>query len=335
LLTGTRSTGLPVATRDEALDWAAREHASALVVIQQAMAASADLAAVAADLLLALDPLLEFGFLWQELVEPARAVLANAAGDPTAEGRVGYMLSGALMQLGRLAEAEDISLRAVRATQLSGDAPVRAETHTVRGIIMLMRKELPRALDELDEAVAVAESCGSRWGQANALLNLATVRLRSGQVTEALAACQQSVALFQPLGDPFGEGYGLCAQGRVLRQLGDLDLAIGVFLRCVAVARAHRLLIFEVTGVVEIAGCHLAAGRYADALAWGELGRATAARVNWERTEAEALELIGRALAGLGEPERSQACLRQAHLIFTRLGMQAAEDLRPLLTGAW
>jgi hypothetical protein len=117
----------------------------------------------------------------------------------------------------------------------------------------------------------------------------------------------------------------------VLRQAGEYDRAVGVFLRCVAVGRANRLPIFEILAVVEIAGCHLAAGRHVDALAWAEQGRASAARVSWERTEAEALTLLGRALAGLGEPERSQACMREAHDIYVRLGLPAADELRPLL----
>lgn len=327
--------GARVASRDDALDWAAHEHASMLAVIGQA-AAHDELTTVAANLLLALDPLLEFGFLWHELVEPARAVLAQAqrADDPRATGRVGYMLGGALMQLGLLAEAETLSSAAAHAAEVAGDIPVLAEIHTVRGVIFTLRKELPRAEAEYRCASSIAESCASHWGQANALLNLATVQARSGAVTAALESCRHSLALFQPLGDPFGEGHGLCAQGRVLRQAGEYDSAIGVFLRCVAVARASRLPIFEILGVVEIAGCHLAAGRHADALAWAEQGRASAARVSWERTEAEALTLLGRALAGLGEPERSRACLRAAHTIFTRLGLPAADELRPLLADA-
>jgi DNA-binding SARP family transcriptional activator/tetratricopeptide (TPR) repeat protein len=339
LLTGTRSAGLTVGTRDDALDWATREHAAVLVVIEQAMRMpGADrVVAVAADLLLALDPLLELNFLWQELVAPARAVLAvaEAVGDSTAQGRVGYMLSGALMQLGRLAEAERLATWAVRAAELASDTAVLAEAHTVRGLIMALRKELPAAIAEFHTAVELAQGCGSGWGQANALLNLATACLRSGRVAEALAACQESVGLFQPLGDPFGEGHGLCTQGRVMRERGELDEAIAVFLRSLAVARNHRLPVFEVLGALEIAGCHVTAGRPADALAWAELARATAARTTWERSEAEALALLGRALAALGEPDRSQACLREAHALFSRLDMPMAEELRPLLTGAW
>lgn len=332
----TMSAGTTIGSRDAALDWAAHEHASILAVIQQA-AAHTEFTRTAANVLLALDPLLEFGFLWNELVEPARAVLAFAqrGQDSLACGRVGYMLSGALMQLGRMTEARELAEQAMSDADAAGDTAVLAETHVVRGLTLALRKEFSRAIEDFDTAARVAGSCASRWGQANALLNLATTQARAGAVSEALETCHRSLALFQPLGDPFGEGYGLCTQGRVLRQLGEFDTAIGVFLRSVAVARANRLPIFEILGVVEIAGCHLAAGRHADALAWAEQGRAAAARVSWERTEAEALAVLGRALAGLGEPERSQACLRQAHDIFVRLGLPGADELRPLLTGVW
>lgn len=294
---------------------------------------AAGLVTLAADLVLALDPLLEFGFLWSALVEPARAVMARATevGDVLAEGRVGYMLGGALMQLGRLDEAQDIAGHAARSAQRSGDMAVRAEIATVRGLIMLLRKEYPLAIDQLTEAVTLAAACESRWGRANALLNLASALLNAGRVPDALAACQESIDLFQPIGDPFGEAYGLCVQGRVMRRLGDPDAAISALMRSVSVATTHRLPIMEVISLVEIADCHLSSGRFAEALTWAERGRATAARVRWERTEAESLALLGRALAGLGEPERSQACLHQAHGIYTRLGLPGADELSPLL----
>ena len=257
---------------------------------------------------------------------------AEALGDDLAAGRVGYMLSGALMQLGHLAEAEEVGIRATAATERVGDGPVRAETWTVRALITALRGEFALSVRQFDEAVVLAGECGSRWGEANALLNKATSQLRGGWVAEALASCTRSIGLIKPLGDPFGEGYGLLVQGRVMRRLGDLDGAIAAFQQSVATGRANRLLIFEVMGVVEIAGCHLAAGRHGEALAWAEQGRAAAARVNWERTEAEALAVVGRALAASGNLERSQVALQQAHGIFTSLNLPEAKELRPLLT---
>lgn len=335
-LADTRSAGLPTGSRDAALDWAASEYPAILAVIEQAMADhwTPTLVSLSADLLLALDPLLEFGFLWNDLVEPARAVLARAeaAGDCRAEGRVGYMLGGALMQLGKLAEAEQIAVQAVTATERAQDTPVLAETWTVRGLVTGLREEFALSVRQFGEAATLAGTCGSRWGEANALLNKATSQLRGGWVADALASCTRSIGMVKLLGDPFGEGYGLLVQGRVMREMGDLDGAITAFQESVAKGRANRLPIFEVLSVVEIADCHLAAGRHSEALAWAEQGRAAAIRVSWERTEAEALAVLGRALAALGEPERSQACLQEAHRIFTRLNLPAAEELRPLLT---
>ncbi len=335
-LAPTRSPGLPMATRDDALDWAAYEYPAVLAVIEQAMAEdwTPALVGLAADLLLALDPLLEFGFLWNDLIGPARAVLAHAQaiGDSLAEGRVGYMLGGALMQLGRLAEADEVTLRAGVAAQRAQDTPVRAETWTVRGLISLLREEFPLSIDQLREAVELAERCGSRWGEANALMAMATSQLGCGRVADALATSRAGTDLVTQLGDPFGEGYGLMVQGRVMRRLGDLDGAIAAFQQSFTKSRTHRLMIFEVASVVEIAACHLAAGRHTEALAWAEQGRAGAVRASWERTEAEALAVLGRTLAALGEPERSQSCLSQAHEIFVRLGLPGAEELRPLLS---
>lgn len=340
-LAATRSPGRRIVTRDDALDWAGVELGAVLAVVEQAMATGGPppvgpAVTLAADVLLALDPLLEFGFLWGQSVEPARAVLARAraADDPVAEGRAGYLLSGALMQLGSVAEAEAIASRAWEAAGRAGDTAVRAEVGTVLGIVLGLvvrnRADWPLAMRYFTEAAELAGSCGSRWGQANTLLNLAATQLDADHVADALAACERSIGLFQPLGDPFGEAYGLCMRARVHRRLGDLDASMAAYRTVLPIAVRARLAMFEVLSGVELSEVLLDAGRWAEALSTAECGRAAARRVSWERREAQALAVLGRALAGLGEPERSQACLREAHRIYTRLELPTAAELSRL-----
>lgn len=309
---------------------------SILVVLRQA-AGHIELARLAADLLLALDPLLGFGSRWHDVIEPARAALALAeyARDPVACGRIGHMLGVALLRADRPDDAAAVVERAARVATVTRDTALLARIQHTRGLIMVRRRDFPAAIDRFDAAAELAAAAGATWDQVAALLNLATTQARAAAAADALIACQRALTLLVGLADPFAEGCGLCTHGRVLRRSGEFDTAIGVFLRGVAVARANRLPVIEIIAIVEIAGCHLAAGRQADALAWAEQARAAAARVGWARVEAEALTVLGRALAGLGEPERSQSCLRRAHTIFVRLGLPDADDLRPLLSGVW
>lgn len=333
LLGPTMSVGTFIDRREDALDWAAHECVSTLAVVRQS-AGHIGLVRVAANLLVALAPLLELDFRWHEAIDPARALLplAEYARDPIACGRIAHVLGTALLRLDRLAEADELTARAATVSTATRDTLVLAGIRHVRGLIMVLRKNFPAAVDELDQAAELAASVDSEWPQAMALLDLAVALARSGAVVDAVDSCYRGMDLLLSLGDPFGEGYALCTQGRVLQRTGDYDTAIGVFLRSVAVARANRLPVFEIVGVVEIAGCHLAAGRHADALAWAEQGRAAAARVYWERVEADALTVLGRSLAGLGEPERSQSFVRKAQAVRGRLGPPGGAQLS---TGPW
>ncbi|MFJ1709239.1 BTAD domain-containing putative transcriptional regulator [Kitasatospora sp. NPDC088346] len=291
--------GLPMPERTDGHRWLDEEGGNLLDLAGQALDITGAHAAVA-DLLLALDPHLDTGFLWRELIGVCRRTMQLAAthGDARAEGRAGYMLGGGLMQLHELDEAEPVSARAAEQAGACRDLPVLAEINNVLAMIAHRRQRSPRESFAFSrEAIRLAEGCGSAWTKANALANSVVWHLADEEPDLACRAGEESLSMFRALGDPFGEAYALHCSGRAIRVLGDFEHAISLYEQVLTLARAHDLPVFEPSSLLFIADCHLDAGRPAEAASWAEQSVAAGQRLQMGRIEGLARDTLARALA--------------------------------------
>ncbi|MEV4612476.1 BTAD domain-containing putative transcriptional regulator [Kitasatospora sp. NPDC049258] len=287
--------GLPMPERADGQRWLAEEGDNLLDLAGQAL----DLAGAqgrVADLLLALDPHLDGGFLWRRLIDVCGRTLELAAAhdDARAEGRAGYMLGGGLMQLARLDEAEPVAARAAERAEACRDLPVLAEISNVRAMIAHQRRRTDESFALIDEAIRLADACGSAWTKANVLANSVISHLARGQAEPAERAAEQSLAMFRAVGDPFGEAYALHCAGRAARALGGPDRAIALYEQVLALARTHGFPVFEPSSLLSGADCHLDAGRPAEAARWAERSVAAARALQMQRMEAAALDALAR-----------------------------------------
>ncbi|MET9177304.1 BTAD domain-containing putative transcriptional regulator [Kitasatospora aureofaciens] len=290
--------GLLMAGRADGRHWLDEEGGNLLALAGQALDLTGAHATVA-DLLLALDPYLESGFLWRELIGVCRRTmqLAAAHGDTRAEGRAGYMLGGGLMQLAEVDEAETVSGRAAEQAGACRDLPVLAEITNVRAMIAHVRGRTAESLALHHETVRLAEECGSTWSTANTLATSVVWHLACGAPDLADRAAQQSLVLFQALRDPFGEAYALQSAGRAVRGLGEADRALSLHEQVLALARTHGFPIFVASSLRHIADCHLDAGRPAEAASWAERAVTAARRLRNQSTETMALDTLARSRA--------------------------------------
>lgn len=292
--------GLATALPDRAggRRWLDEEDGNLLALAEQALGVDGAHRAVA-DLLLAVDPHLENGFRWRALIGVCRRTVRQAAdrGDARAEGRAGYMLGGGLMQLGLLDEAEPVAARAVERARACRDLPVLAEALNVRAMIAHLRRRTEESLVLHAETVGLAGECGSVWTEANALATSVVWHLALGDPGSAERAAERSLALFRELDDPFGEVYALHSGGRVARGLGEPDRAIALHERGLALAGVHGFPVFGPWALLNVAGCHLDAGRPAEAAERAGQSVTASRQLYRQDIEAAALDLLARSRA--------------------------------------
>ncbi|MEU4302410.1 AfsR/SARP family transcriptional regulator [Kitasatospora aureofaciens] len=300
VLTRVTVPGLPVADRADGRHWLDEEGGNLLALAGQALDLTGAHVMVA-DLLLALDPYLESGFLWRELIGVCRRTvqLAAAHGDTRAEGRAGYMLGGGLLQLAELDEAETVSGRAAEQAGVCRDLPVLAEITNVRAMIANRQQRPREALALHDETIRLADDCGSAWTKANALATSVIWHLVCGETEAAGRAAEQSLTLFRALGDPLGELYALHSVGRTARGMGDPERALPLHEQVLTLARAQGLPAFEPGALIHIAECHLDSGRPAEAVHWAEQAVAASRRLHDPGAEPVALGTLARSRAAL------------------------------------
>ncbi|MFI9722222.1 BTAD domain-containing putative transcriptional regulator [Streptomyces sp. NPDC052396] len=317
---------MPTASPGSERQLAVSGHEAVLAVAGQAPAADPSSAALAADVLLALEPLLDGSFLWAALVAPARRILraAGERGQPRAAGRAGYMLGTALTQLARFDEAERVLQDAESATRAAADEAVRTEILNRQALLRQFRGEWAPAEARFREAIAAGEACGSTWGVTNARLNSVSSLLRLGRLDEAAETCRATLAPARESGNRYGEAYALYNLGVVARHRGDTDEAIARHRESTELGVRMGYPAFEVLNSVSETAAQLAGNRTREAVECGERALAAARRFGWRAAEARTLRLLGTALAAAGEPERARVRLAEAVELLGALGAPEA-----------
>ncbi|MCY0954185.1 AfsR/SARP family transcriptional regulator [Streptomyces sp. H27-S2] len=323
LLTATRSPGTAVSVPGQGHRLFTAQHQSVLAVAVQTVRADPSSVALVADLVLALDPVLDGSFLWGALVEPARLMLglAREREETRAAGRLGYMLGGALYQLAQLDAAEAVLLDAEVDARDSGDPAVLTEIHNCQGLVWLGRGEYDRALELSGRAIETGERCGNTWGAGNARTCHSVTLAAAGRLDEAARTARLGLRSARAAGDPFRQIYALYALGTVARLRGRPDEAIEGLREGAELAARHGYSTFEVFHLGEETACHLAAGRPGDAVTTGQRVLELACAKGWLFAEARARRLLGTALAALGETDRAREYLTRA--------VELLEPIRP------
>ncbi|GAT69213.1 SARP family transcriptional regulator [Planomonospora sphaerica] len=327
-------SGHAFTSADEAVTWLSVEAEGLFASISQAAADTRDAAGLlpAADLLLAMEPLLESGSHVREFGLRIREVLAAARrlDAPSAELRCRYVRGRLLFGANRLAEAEQ-EFRAVLELSAGGDRIVTGEALNALAVVVGRQRRHTEALSWFDAARKEFRENDAPGGEALTLSYSARDHLFLGQPEEAIAAAEQGLAVFSEIGSAAGTARARYHLGIVLSRVGRLNEAVHHHAECLAFFRAGNQRVWEQRVCSRLAETLIAAGRFADATRHAEQALAVSREIGHPYGEAQALWVLGRALSGLGEARRSRACLVRAHDLFSRLGAPEAGDLRTLL----
>ncbi|GII84852.1 regulatory protein AfsR [Sphaerisporangium siamense] len=334
-LTATGIAGRTFTSADEAVLWLTVEAETLFAAIGQAAesARTPETLRLAADLLLAMEPLLESGAYVREFHGRATTVLvsAQAIGDRPSELRCRYVLGRVLFGANRLREADAEFRAALELAEALGDPIVTGETYNALAVVAGRRRRHEEALAWFDSALKAFKESGAIGGEALVASYSSRDHLGLGRTDEAISAAERGLALFSELGSGAGMARARYQLGVVLSRVGRLTEAVVHHAECLDFFRAGGQKVWEQRVCCRLAETFINAERYKDAARHAEQALTLSREIGHPYGEALSLTVLGRALAGLGSVRRSGDCLKRALDIFTRLGSPEADDLRALL----
>jgi tetratricopeptide (TPR) repeat protein len=152
------------------------------------------------------------------------------------------------------------------------------------------------------------------------------------QTHSAIELAQEGADIYDRLGHSLRGANGRYALGLALAQAGQLAEAADRLGQALDVFRDSRQRLWEGMTLFRIAEVRMAEGHLAEAAALAEQSLTVLRGIGGEWRRGNVLTVLGRALAGIGQPGRAQVCWRDALRIYEELGSSEAEEVRRLLS---
>ncbi|MGC0339957.1 BTAD domain-containing putative transcriptional regulator [Streptomyces sp. SLBN-8D4] len=326
-----RYPGLTFQDRHTAQDWLYAEANALLAFVQQC--AKGALLRRAVDLLWVAKDLAESGANSKQYEVAAVALrdAADAADDPRSRARALTTLTNVHLVAGRFEQADTEARLAMELARAADDLAPSCWAANDRGIIALYQGRHPEGEAYLKEAIESFRRDRNLAGEASALCNLSRIHLAMGRSTSAVELAHQGIVIYDRLGHTLRGANGRYALGLALTGQGRLDAAVDRLTEALEVFRDSRQRLWEGMTLFRLAEAHLAGHRPAQTAALTEQALAVLRGIGGEWRRGNVLTVLGRALSGLGQPGRAQACWQEALGIFEQLGSPEAADVRLLL----
>ncbi|MFJ5548468.1 AfsR/SARP family transcriptional regulator [Streptomyces sp. NPDC093225] len=329
-LAATRHAGVAFPDSATALDWLHREADCLLACARQSLGEEQIDRAV--DLLLAAKDLAESGASSRAYERAAGAArdAARRLGNARAEGRARTTLTQTHLTAGRFDDADAEARVAMELGRAAQDPWTSANAPNERGIIAIYRKDHADGERYLRQAIDAFREDGNRPGEASALCNLSRIHLALDRTASAVELARQGIEIYDRLGLELRLANGRYALGLALAQGGLLTQALTEFTQALDIFHNNRHRLWEGVTHFRIAEVHLAGGEAARAAAHAEQAIALRGIGGiWRR--GTVLQVLGRALVELGQPDRARACWQEALAIYEELGSAEAAEVRLLL----
>ncbi|RFU43160.1 SARP family transcriptional regulator [Actinomadura logoneensis] len=305
-------------------------HLDTMLSVVRQVAREGTAPATAADLLFALDPLMEEGYRWCE-VEPAARALADCGPGPYAEGRASYVLGRVAVHTSRLDDAGRAAGRAAELAHRVGDTALRVASHDLLAHVEFYRLRPREAAGHLERALVLGRELGDRAGEMERLASLAYTHVELDEPDRAIEWAEDARALARELGYGAGEAYALHTLGMALDRAGRLDEAVARYDDALAICWSQGLRARESYVLLRLAETQLRRDRPEEALATAGQSLAIGREIGEEFQVGRARVALGRAHAALGDTAAARACWTDALDVFTRLDVAEAAEARALL----
>ena len=196
------------------------------------------------------------GRLDQALALATRASEGLLGGEPNTMDT----LSRTLIDLGRYAEAAEVSERALRASRQVGNRLGEAQASLVYATVHAEAGRLAEALERAEAALALIAEIGDRRVEAEALNVVGTIHCALGDHSRALATHERALAAVRAIAVPHPQAVALIGIADACRHLGRTVDAIEHAGSALRIARAHGFGILVGRALMALAQAHVAAG---------------------------------------------------------------------------
>ena len=175
--------------------------------------------------------------------------------------------------------------------------------------------QVERAIDFLEQALAIARETGNHMSQAAIQGNLGLAYRDLGQVERAIDQYQQALTIAREIGDYSGEGYCLSYLGSAYRDLGQIERAIDQYQQALTIAReiGDRKLAAPILSNLGLA--YRGLGQVERAINHYQQALAIARKIGDRIGEGVCLGNSGNAYYALGQVDRAIDHIQQALVI--------------------
>ncbi|MFB7475323.1 BTAD domain-containing putative transcriptional regulator [Kitasatospora sp. NPDC056184] len=328
------STGIPLITSEYAQEWIRAEIGLLLSSVEAAVQGPSGLLRPAVDLLIILDSLVEdptHGPRVRRMLETAERS-AEEHGDAAALARVHFAF-GTLQSVTGDFQSSEQSLR--KSLDLLGPADMtvmRSAAANTLGIILSLGNRPAEAAPFFEQALVISRVVGTPIGEARLLANLARAQLGLGQVERAVRSVTEAVATARASKNGPCLADTLYQLGVVLSSADDPATAAEHLREAHRLYRSQQNRLREGYTLARLSSSLLAAGQQAEAAEAAEESLAIGLEMDSAYCQGLADAALGEALLSLAQPARGLACLREAHAIFTRLGVPEASPVADLIS---
>ena len=216
--------------------------------------------------------------------------------------------------------ARDEALRLQAALPADAPAADRALALNVLARAELYLGRTAEAGEAARRAHDLAARHDERVGQAEADLNLALISVNEGNIDALIAATTHSLEVLEGVDRPDLLGEALLRTAMMYRRLGQIDESVALCVQAMEIARRND-------NPLVLAYAHQGLGisfdlsdRHLEALEHFRQMREYARQAGFKLLAADALVSLGNATAGLGDPKRGKALIREAIADFREVG---------------
>ena len=269
-----------------------------------------------------------------ELLEESERLFL-AGGDRGGAARSMLVQAMALIDLGRLLEAERVFASAIEVAREIQGASLVAEFLQSAGGLSCYLGNLSEALLQASEALVLCRQRGRFYDANSCTVLLGKVRRLMGELDEARRLLEEASQAAQLVfNDDYIEAWARYELGWVLFELGERAQARLQLERALTLRRARGLWVFVAETELALARLTLEEGRPEEALALAEWALAAHAALESQDREGLSCTVKARALWAAGEPQGAREALERARALTERSedGFIVAEVQ---LTGAW